>query len=52
MRFRFLPIAACAFAVGVFLTGLTGCSTLHSWAQASSGRPATAGASVSVPFGK
>ena len=34
------------------LSTLTGCSTFHGWAQASSGRASTAGASVSLPFGK
>ena len=33
-------------------SGLTGCTTLHGWAQLGSDRPATAGASVSLPLGK
>jgi len=31
---------------------LSGCSTLHGWAQLGSNHPAQAGASVSVPVGK
>ena len=34
------------------LAALTGCSSVHRWAQASSGHSPTAGASVSLPFGK
>jgi hypothetical protein len=41
-----------ALAAGLALIALTGCSTMHSWIQAGSSHPATAGASVSVPFGK
>ena len=41
-----------AVAAGLLLAGLTGCSTLHSWVQASSDHPGTAGASMTVPLGK
>jgi uncharacterized protein YceK len=52
MRPRFPFVTALAVAAGLLLAGLTGCSTLHSWVQASSGHPATAGASMTVPLGK
>lgn len=45
---RFTPALAALLA----LAALTGCSSVHSWAQASSGHSPTAGASVSLPFGK
>ena len=52
MSFRFIPPALRALVLGLALAGLTGCSTFHGWAQASSAHPATAGASISVPLGK
>ena len=52
MRARFLSPAALTVVAMLCLAGLTGCTTIHSWAQASSGHSPTAGASVSLPFGK
>lgn len=52
MRVRLLPAAALALAALFALTALTGCGTLHSWAEASAGRAPTAGASISMPLGK
>ena len=52
MRSRFPVLALRALALGCLLAALAGCTTLHSWAQGGSGQSATAGASVSVPFGK
>ncbi len=52
VRFRAVSRFTPALAVLLTLATLTGCSTVHSWAQASSGHSPTAGASVSLPFGK
>ncbi len=49
---RFHAVSRFALAALLALAALTGCSSIHSWAQASSGHSPTAGASVSLPFGK
>ncbi len=52
MPARFSRFASLAFAALLALSGLTGCATLHGWAQLGSDHPSTAGASVSLPLGK
>ena len=52
MRVKASPRVALALSGLLALVALTGCDTLHGWAQASSGHTPTAGASISLPLGK
>jgi hypothetical protein len=52
MPARLPRFASLAIVTLLTLSGLTGCTTLHGWAQLGSDRPSTAGASVSLPLGK
>ncbi|MEO6876464.1 MAG: hypothetical protein ABI222_16735 [Opitutaceae bacterium] len=52
MRPRVPFSALLVLATSLVLAGLTGCSTVHGWGQASSGHSPSAGASVNLPLGK
>jgi uncharacterized protein YceK len=52
MHSRSPVLALRALVLGLFLAGLAGCTTIHSWAQGGAGQSPNAGASVSLPFGK